>query len=77
MSKAWFAAKRFGYGSSWPIAWQGWVALVIFFILVGAATGLLDGLDRLGAILLLVAALVIICALKTEGGWQWRWSRSR
>jgi hypothetical protein len=75
-SKSWFAPKRFGYGSSWPIAWQGWAALIVFLLLVGFAAGALSGLERPIAILLLVAAFAIVCALKTEGGWQWRWGRS-
>ncbi|MEY4953243.1 MAG: hypothetical protein RL299_1667, partial [Pseudomonadota bacterium] len=23
----WFAPKRLGYGSGWPIAWQGWAMM--------------------------------------------------
>ena len=34
----WFPAKRYGWGWGPPIAWQGWVVLMIFFglVLVGA-----------------------------------------
>jgi len=71
-SKAWFAPKEHGYGSSWPIAWQGWAALIVFLVLVGIAVGALRGVQRFAAILLLVAAFGAVCALKTEGGWRWR-----
>ena len=26
----WFAAKRYGFGSGFPIAWQGWVIMLAF-----------------------------------------------
>ena len=71
-SKAWFAPKEQGYGSSWPIAWQGWAALIVFLVLVGIAVGALRGVQRFAAILLLVTAFGVVCALKTEGGWRWR-----
>lgn len=73
MSKAWFAPKQYGYGSSWPVAWQGWAALIVFLILIGVAVGALRGVQRFAAILLLVAGFMLVCALKTEGGWRWRW----
>lgn len=28
--KIWFPAKRYGWGWGWPVAWQGWVVLVLF-----------------------------------------------
>jgi hypothetical protein len=73
-SKPWFAPKRVGYGSSWPIAWQGWAAPFVFLLLVGVAVGALRGLERFAAIMLLVAGFMVACALKTEGGWRWRGS---
>ena len=35
----WFAAKRYGYGASLPISWQGWVVMIA--ILVPAIVALL------------------------------------
>lgn len=32
--KAWFAPKRYGYGSGLPIAWQGWALLAGLIVLV-------------------------------------------
>ena len=34
---AWFAPKRYGYGTSLPIAWQGWAILIGYILLIAAA----------------------------------------
>jgi hypothetical protein len=72
-SKPWFAAKRYGYGASLPIAWQGWVAMAAVIGAVLASAALLAGPAR--AIVPVVAVLAFsgLCAVKTEGGWRWRW----
>ncbi len=81
-SKPWFAPKLYGYGSGLPIAWQGWALLAVYFLIVGGATTGLPALISnptilLAAILGIVGAatiiLLIVCALKTQGGWRWRW----
>ena len=33
----WFAPKRYGLGSGWPIAWQGWAVMAGFFLVIGFA----------------------------------------
>jgi len=39
----WFAPKRFGYGASYPIAWQGWAVIAVYgAILLLAARFLRD-----------------------------------
>ena len=71
----WFAPKRYGYGSGLPIAWQGWAVLALFAALVGFSF-LLFGTDNpraLAIILPALAALMIVTALTTRGGWRWRW----
>jgi hypothetical protein len=30
----WFEAKRYGYGSGLPIAWQGWAITIAYFVLI-------------------------------------------
>ncbi len=80
MAKAWFAPKRFGYGAGVPIAWQGWVTLLAFFVAItlmmkipryfltpGAATAV-----SLCGVVLLSAIFVAIAKAKTEGEWRWR-----
>ncbi len=78
---AWFAPKRFGYGSSWPVAWQGWVAYGAYCVAVTALvwfaearlTGPQQALTIAFGVLVLTALLVIVAAFKTRGGWRWRW----
>ena len=68
----WFAAKRYGYGSGWPIAWQGWALLAAFMAVVTAVAFLLEG-HRAAQFAILVptlAILVIVTARTTRGGWR-------
>ena len=71
----WFAPKRYGYGASLPISWQGWVVTVVFIALV-AGIAFFFGDRPLVAIALLVPPsllLILITARTTRGGWRWRW----
>ncbi|WP_342628918.1 hypothetical protein AAC691_03155 [Nguyenibacter vanlangensis] len=83
-SKAWFAAKRYGYGAGRPIAWQGWAVLAVFVAILVSARAILGflGIGRAGMVTTIIdavalAVLLAICALKTEGGWRWRWGERR
>lgn len=71
----WFAAKRYGYGASFPISWQGW-ALTIGFIAVVIGLGIaLKGhpLQAIAAMVPVVLIFMLLCARTTKGGWRWRW----
>ena len=76
---AWFAPKRFGYGAGMPVAWQGWALLAGYFVVLGLGVLLIEWDEQagmVGAIALFVPAtiaLLVIAALKTRGGWRWRW----
>ena len=73
---AWFAPKRYGYGAGPPIAWQGWVIVAAYCVLVTLSALLILPRSRLAFAAILIgatAALILICALKTRGGWRWRW----
>ena len=78
--QAWFAPKRYGYGAGLPIAWQGWaVTLAYSLLVVGAAFGILPH-SIFGFVATTVgatAALLLICASKTRGGWRWRWGEKQ
>jgi hypothetical protein len=39
--KAWFPAKRYGYGWSFPNRWQGWAVLAAWLLLVVGGTVLI------------------------------------
>ncbi|WP_067734074.1 hypothetical protein [Novosphingobium naphthalenivorans] len=75
----WFAPKRFGYGASWPIAWQGWALLAIYLACVAGAVLLAKNGHSGGRIAALVLVLLLtglfktVAARRTRGGWRWRW----
>mgnify|MGYP001547229864 CR=1 FL=1 len=72
--KPWFAPKRYGYGSSWPIAWQGWAVLAAYFL--ANIGGMLIAQEIfpngifiaaiIGVALFSTIILIIICAAKTK-----------
>jgi len=71
----WFAAKRYGYGSGLPIAWQGW-ALTIGFVAVTILVSVRFGDRPLQMVALLAPVAIVfmvVCARTTRGGWRWRW----
>ncbi|HET8613789.1 MAG TPA: hypothetical protein VFL92_13585 [Sphingomonas sp.] len=72
-STPWFAAKRYGYGASLPIRWQGWAATLLFIAAFAAAARLLTGAPRWIAMAACIIVFLIVTAMKTEGGWRWRW----
>jgi hypothetical protein len=71
--KPWFAPKRYGYGSGFPMAWQGWVALAVLVGGAFAAARFFHGAEKAGALAALILGFCLIAARKTAGGWRWRW----
>jgi hypothetical protein len=72
----WWAPKRFGYGAGLPIAWQGWAISLAYCVAVTLSAWLIlpRSIFAFVAITLsATAALILICAMKTRGGWRWRW----
>lgn len=72
---AWFAPKRYGYGSGLPIKRAGWYALAGYVAVMALGAFLLPYSPLAYAIIVAAAtaAFVILCARKTRGGWHWRW----
>jgi len=71
----WFAPKRYGFGSSLPISWQGW-AVTIAFIAIAILISVRFASDPLRIVAVLApvtAVFLVICARTTRGGWRWRW----
>jgi hypothetical protein len=72
----WFPAKRYGWGWGLPVAWQGWVVLGIFVVLLAA--GALMLLPSHGPIAF-VAYVIFLCVCLTAVCWtkgeapRWRW----
>lgn len=79
-SPVWFAAKRVGFGSSLPIAWQGWLVYAAFLGVVTGTALLPPGHHALRIVVIAIAvlSLVVVTQRHTESGWKWRWgNRSR
>ena len=72
---AWFAPKRYGYGSGLPIAWQGWVLTLGYILALGAATLLvpISMIAYATVAILLTSLFLLVVARTTRGGWRWRW----
>jgi hypothetical protein len=76
---AWFAAKRYGYGSGLPLRWEGWAVLGGYLALLIPYTwmmGLPGAVPKVLANAVFIAATVALVAVsraKTRGGWHWRW----
>jgi hypothetical protein len=71
---AWFAPKRYGYGSGLPIAWQGWALLAGYILAISVASLLIARHPLVYAAIMLAATMLVIAvaAVKTRGGWRWR-----
>ena len=71
----WFAPKRFGYGAGIPISWQGWAVVLGYtaIVLVAVALFRADPLALFGILAPATAALIVISARTTRGGWHWHW----
>ncbi len=70
--KAWFVSKRYGYGAGIPISWQGWLSAGMLAAVIGTAVLLLSRAGRGIVIGISVVIFLVVCCLKTEGGWRWR-----
>jgi hypothetical protein len=72
----WFPAKRYGWGWGPPSAWQGWVVMAVFVILVLAGVLLFPPRESaprfVGYVLGLAVALTGVCWWKGEPP-RWRW----
>jgi CHASE2 domain-containing sensor protein len=75
--KVWFPAKTYGWGWGLPCAWQGWVVLAVWLMLL-CAGGVFLAPRHLGLFLVctvaLAIAMVLICLLKGEKP-RWRWGK--
>ena len=71
----WFAPKRYGFGSSLPISWQGWaVTLAYGAVMTAIVTTMKERPAQLAAAAIPPTVIfIVICARTTRGGWRWRW----
>ncbi|TAK98652.1 MAG: hypothetical protein EPO08_18515 [Rhodospirillaceae bacterium] len=74
MKKPWFRPRRYGYGSGFPVSWEGWAVLAIYMGALFGIRFLVRGSPlMILAVIPLTGLLLWICRARTEGGWRWRW----
>lgn len=73
--REWFAPKQYGLGAGLPIAWQGWAVLAAFLLSIGLVALAFGPTNPLALTIVLpaIAALLVVVARTTRGGWRWRW----
>jgi hypothetical protein len=70
--KPWFAVKRLGYGVGLPIAWEGWLLLLLFVSALALSGALLPPLVFAVSIIPLTAAFLYITYIRSDGEWRHR-----
>jgi len=71
----WFPAKRYGWGWGLPVAWQGWVVLLVYMVLLylGVKEYLrAPDLMFFAYLAVITLGLIVICYKKGEPP-RWRW----
>lgn len=72
----WFAAKKHGRGSGFPVAWQGWAVVAAYVGIVAGLSLLLDPPSPTGYALYVAGlvsstvALMLIARARTPGRWR-------
>ena len=75
--KFWFPAKTHGWGWGPPCAWQGWVVVVVYFLMLITSAFVLVARAPVTFVIhaiILNAALFLICWRKGEKV-RWRWGK--
>jgi hypothetical protein len=84
MNRYWFKPKRYGFGAV-PVSWEGWAATAVLLLAILSEMQFIPPrfLDaEAGQLISLLAqcattaAFLLLCRLKTEGAWRWRWGES-
>ena len=77
--RIWFPAKKYGWGWGLPCAWQGWIVLAVFVVLLCVTSALLLPSRHFGLYITSAAVLcisvIVICLIKGESP-RWRWGDS-
>ncbi|WP_265569486.1 hypothetical protein [Sphingomicrobium nitratireducens] len=71
----WFYAKRYGVGASLPCAWQGWVVLIAFLVVMFGSAWLFAETRPvlfIAILAMVVPAFIFIVWRTTKGGWKMR-----
>jgi hypothetical protein len=76
-TQPWFRAKKYGWGWSWPLTWQGWLVLAVYVVLaITDAWYFAHTHDTrlVPAFLVLTLLFVAICWATGERP-RWRWGK--
>ncbi len=72
----WFPAKKYGFGWGLPVKWQGWVVVLIYFVLITAGIVLIEYNENKTWFFIYCSIptilLILICWKKGEPA-KWRW----
>jgi hypothetical protein len=72
----WFPAKRYGWGWTFPITWQGWAVFVVYGLAIIACVAFFNPQQHtaefVGSTFGLTVLLMLVCWLKGEKP-RWRW----
>lgn len=75
----WFPAKRYGRGWGFPVRWQGWLVMALYFASIYFGIRYFHPRDNpAGFILLLAIASAVLIAVvvwKGERPLAWRWGK--
>ncbi|APG63475.1 hypothetical protein LPB140_02020 [Sphingorhabdus lutea] len=62
-----------GYGAGLPIAWQGWVFLLLHIMLIiGVVIAIKNPIVQVILVFVVALAPLPIYKARTDGGWKWR-----
>jgi len=75
----WFAAKQYGWGWSYPVTWQGWLVVAVYFVLLFGGVSFLRAQPspwpvRIWVVVVSIVLVAIVIA-KGERPVKWRWRR--
>ncbi len=73
--KAWFSAKRYGWGWGLPMKWPGWVTMVLYLVAMTVGAIWLPTVHIwlfIGLCVIASGVLITICWWKGEPT-KWRW----
>lgn len=70
--KPWFPVKRFGYGAGLPIAWEGWLVLLLYIVAMFLSGVLFPFIGFAIMAILLTGAVLYIAYTRSDGEWRFR-----
>lgn len=70
--KAWFRVKRHGYGVGLPVAWEGWLVLGFYVVVIVLTATLYSELASFAVLIVFTPILLAIAYSRSDDEWRWR-----